>query len=256
MRAMNDAGSKRFKDYFSGHSALYARYRPTYPAALYEYCATLPARTALALDCATGSGQAARGLARHFGRVLGTDASPQQLIAAPPLSGVFLAVAPAERTPVADHRVDLVMVAQALHWLNHDAFYAEVRRLLAPGGALVATMYDFLECAPEIDAAVLELRAAVEPYWPPERAQTTKEGFYRIAFPLVEQASPPIAMVQQWTLEQMLGYLSTWSAVRRFVAANGVDPVAARVALFESAWGDPAAVRAVRWPLMVRIGRP
>jgi len=249
-----------FKDYFSGHAADYARYRPTYPAALYDYCATLPARRGLALDCATGNGQAAVGLAERFGRVLGTDASAQQVIAAPPAASrpgnVLFAVAPAERAPLADASVDLVVVAQALHWLSHAAFYAEVERLLAPGGALAATMYDFLEAGPAIDAAVLALREQVDPYWPPERAGTTEAGFAALPFLAREQPAAALTMTREWTLAELLGYLSTWSAVRRFTAARGGDPVAALAPLFAAAWqDDPDTRRSIRWPLMVRIGR-
>ena len=249
-----------FKDYFSGHATDYARYRPTYPAALYEYCATLPARTELALDCATGNGQAALGLAERFARVVGTDASAQQVAAAPRPGGgrprnTLFAVAPAERAPLAERSADLVMVAQALHWLHHDAFYREVERVLAPGGALIATMYDFLEGGADIDAAVLALRHHVDAFWPPERAGTTQEGFAALPFLCREETPPRITMLREWTLAELLGYLSTWSAVRRYMAAHGSDPVAAVEPLFAAAWGDPETRRPIRWPLMVRVGR-
>jgi ubiquinone/menaquinone biosynthesis C-methylase UbiE len=248
-----------FKDYFSGHAADYARYRPTYPPALFEYCAQLPARRDLALDCATGNGQAALALAERFARVVGTDASAQQVAAAPradrrPRNALF-AVAPAERAPLADRSADLVMVAQALHWLNHGAFYGEVERVLAPGGALVATMYDFLEGGPEIDAAVLALRHHVDSFWPPERAGTTAEGFAALPFLRREESPPSITMLRDWTLAELLGYLSTWSAVRRYMAKRNSDPIAEVEPLFAAAWGDPDVRRPIRWPLMVRVGR-
>ncbi len=255
---MNAAASAKtpFKDHFSGHATEYARYRPTYPDALYEFAAGLPAGRRLALDCATGNGQAARGLATRFARVLGTDASAQQVLAAPRLGGVLLAVAPAERAPVAAHTVDLVNVSQALHWLHHASFYDEVRRVLAPGGALVATMYDYLEAGPAIDAAVQALREVVDPYWPPERAYTTRAGFHALPFGLREEPAGELAMRQDWTLDELLGYLSTWSSVRRYTAAHGGDPVARLQPLFAEAWGDAGERRAIRWPLMVRVGRP
>lgn len=244
-----------FKDHFSGHAAAYARFRPTYPAALYDRCAQLPARRRLALDCATGNGQAARGLAARFARVVGTDASIQQVAAAARDGAVLFAAAPAERAPLADGAADLVLVAQALHWLHHASFYAEVERLLAPGGALVATMYDFLDAGPAIDAVVLELRERVEPYWPAERAHTTQQGFAALPFLAREEPAPAVAMVQRWTLDELAGYLGTWSAVRRYLAARGIDPVAALTPALAAAWGDPATHRDIRWPLMVRVGR-
>ena len=121
-----------FRDHFSGHAEDYSRYRPDYPAELLSYLAGLAPGRALAWDCATGNGQAASGLAWHFRGVIATDASARQIAEARPCEGVLYALALAERAPIAGGAVDLVTVAQALHWLDRPGFYAEARRVARP----------------------------------------------------------------------------------------------------------------------------
>ncbi|GMV03761.1 MAG: hypothetical protein AMXMBFR53_00430 [Gemmatimonadota bacterium] len=108
--------STPFHDHFSGHAELYRRHRPSYPGELYTWLAGISAEHGLAWDAATGNGQAAAGLAEHFRQVLATDASRQQLAHAQAHPAVRYALAPSERPPLADARVDLITVAQAVHW--------------------------------------------------------------------------------------------------------------------------------------------
>jgi SAM-dependent methyltransferase len=131
----------RFKDHFSGNSADYARARPDYPDALHDWLAGLAPRQGLAWDCGCGAGQAALGLAERFERVIATDASADQIEAATPHPRVAYAVAPAEASAIASGSVDLIVIAQALHWFDHDRFYAEARRVAAPGCVLAAVTY-------------------------------------------------------------------------------------------------------------------
>ncbi len=249
------SGERGFHDHFSGHAADYARYRPTYPDALFARLAGLTERHDLAWDCATGNGQAAAGLARHFARVVATDASPEQIAAAPPRPGVEFRVALAERSGLPGGSADLVLVAQALHWLDRERFYAEAARVLRSGGVLAATIYDRLEMDGPVAALVERLHEEVSPYWPEERRHTTVEGFRALPFPQPEIELPEIHLAQDWPLERLLGYLGTWSAVRRHRAATGHDAVAALAPEFARAWGDPAAPRRVTWPMVVRTHR-
>src|SRR5579864_4799887 len=99
--ALLDPDDPGWKDHFSGHAADYAAYRPGYPPALFELLASLPRRRALALDCATGSGQAAVGLAERFDHVVAIDASSEQLARAPRHPRIEYRVARAEETGVA-----------------------------------------------------------------------------------------------------------------------------------------------------------
>lgn len=245
----------RFQDLFSRDSAAYARFRPRYPAALIEWVVALPAARRLAWDCATGSGQAASLLAAHFQHVVGTDASRAQLRAATRAERVCYVAARAEATPIASRRVDLVTVAQALHWLDLPSFFAEIDRIAAPGAALAIWGYARLRASPAIDVVIDRFHdETVGPYWSSER-KLVDEGYRSFQLPIGEIAAPPLAIETGLTLPELLGYLRTWSAVGKYQAVHGRDPVEALEPELAACWGDPAAIRRIAWPLFVRAGR-
>jgi SAM-dependent methyltransferase len=244
-----------FKDHFSGCADSYAATRPRYPAELLDWVAALPAARRLAWDCATGSGQAALGLAGRFARVVATDASERQIANAVPHPRIEYRTAPAEASGLADGSADLVAVAQALHWFDFDRFYAEVRRVLAPGGALAAWTYNLARISPELDPLIDRLaRGIVGPYWPPER-RWVDEDYRTVPFPFAEVPAPAFELAERWDLARFLRYFDTWSSVGRYRKATGRDPVAEVRDDLAAAWGDPAAPRLVRWPIRVRAGR-
>jgi ubiquinone/menaquinone biosynthesis C-methylase UbiE len=248
--------SQQFHDHFSGVANRYADFRPHYPAALFDYLATLVPRTSTVWDCACGNGQATVDLAARFERVIGTDASKEQIASAKANGRIEYRVAAAEQSGLPDHSVGLVTVAQALHWFNFDRFYAEVQRVLAPGGVIAVWAYGINEVEGE---AVNELvqrfyNDAVGPYWPPER-KLVEEGYRTIPFPFVEIAPPVFRMEARWTLEELLGYFSTWSATNRYIKATGRNPLEPLAAELKGVWGDAGRRREVVWPLGVRVGR-
>jgi len=243
----------RFRDHFSGVAEDYATFRPRYPATLFTALAAAARRRDAAWDCATGSGQAAVGLAAHFARVVGTDGSAAQLTAALPHARVRYLCALTEISPLAAGSVDLVTAAQALHWFDIARFFAEARRVLAPGGIVAAWCYGSAEIGPAIDEQLRRFYAdTVGPYWPPQR-QLVETGYRTLAFPFAEIDLPPFAIEQDLTLEAFAGYVRTWSATQRYTAARGRDPVPDLVRALASRWGS--AARRVRWPLSVRAGR-
>ena len=243
-----------FKDHFSGHAADYAAYRPTYPPALFALLASLPRRRALALDCATGSGQAAVGLAERFERVLAIDASREQLASARPHPRIEYRVARAEETGAESGSVDLVSAAQAVHWFDFDRFYAEVRRVLALGGAVALYTYNLVRVDPGFDRVLDRLaREVVGPYWPPERHWVDEE-YRTLPFPFAEVPAPRIENQARWDLDRLLAYVATWSDCRRYRQATGRDPIKMLQDELVAAWGDPAQPRAVRWPIYMRSG--
>jgi len=246
--------SHRFADHFSRGSSEYAAFRPRYPDALFAWLAAMsPART-VAWDCATGSGQAATGLSAHFARVIATDASEAQILEAARGPGIEYRVAAAEASGLDDASVDLVTVAQALHWLPLDRFYAEVARVLRSGGLFAAWGYSLPVVSPEVDRAVRTLHGEiVGPYWPPGR-EAVEAGYRTLPFPYAELGVPEFAVEQPMDRAAFVGYLRTWSAVRRFSDAQQMDPIATVWPRVEADW-PPDESRRVRWPLFFRAGR-
>lgn len=244
----------QFKDYFSTHSNAYAKYRPRYPASLFEYLSAVTPQHERAWDCATGNGQAALGLATFFEQVIATDASQSQLESAQRHERISYRVAIAERTGIEAASVDLVTVAQALHWFDLDAFYAEAKRVLKPLGVLAVWAYNLLEIEPEIDAKINAFYGeTVGPFWPPER-HLIEDGYRSIAFPFRELKPPPMQMEARWNLPDLAGYLRTWSATKRFAGERRFDPVTDLTNELLPIWGAPDKERLVRWPLNVRVG--
>jgi SAM-dependent methyltransferase len=244
-----------FKDHFSAQAEEYAKFRPRYPDGLFRYLAGLCSTREMAWDCATGNGQCAASLARFFDSVIATDASEQQLKSAEPNSRVAYRVASAEASGLNSHSIDLITVAQALHWFEIDSFWKEADRVLKPKGVIAVWCYELLEITPEIDAVVDHFyRNIVGPYRSPERT-LVEAGYRSVSFPFLELEAPAFAMEASWSLEHLTGYLQTWSATQKFIAQNGTDPVEIVSRQLQKAWGDMTSTRHVTWPLHVRLGR-
>ena len=243
-----------YKDLFSRQSTDYARFRPTYPAALFAWLAAESPGRALAIDVGAGNGQAAAALAAHFDQVLGLDPSEAQIAKAAPVPRVTLRSGSAEATGAAPASADLLVAAQAFHWFDQPAFFAEVRRVVRPGGLLAVWSYGLAAITPELDAVVYQLyEDYLGPYWEPER-KLVETGYREVAFPFTELAVPPFAMELTWTLEHLAGYLGTWSPLKRYRDEKHEDPLALIAPKLMGAWGD-APERAVSWRLAVRAFR-
>jgi ubiquinone/menaquinone biosynthesis C-methylase UbiE len=247
---------QNFHDHFSAVANRYADFRPHYPAAIFDFLATVVPRTSLVWDCACGNGQATVDLAERFDRVIATDASKEQIASAAPHPKIEYRLAPAEDCGLGDASVGLVTVAQAIHWFDFDRFYAEVNRVLVGNGVIAVWAYGIDKVEGEAVNALAQNYYAnvVGPYWPPERA-LVEEGYRTIPFPFTEITPPPIRMEMQWTLDQLLGYFSTWSATNRFIKANGYNPLQRLDGELSKVWGERERTRLVTWPLSIRVGR-
>jgi len=247
-----------FNDHFSGHADLYASSRPDYPVELFEYVAGLCSDNQLAWDCAAGNGQAARGLLPYFDRVVLTDASAQQISQASAPEGKeedFLrAVMLAESIALGDNLVDLVVVAQALHWFDLQKFSRELDRILRPGGILAAWSYGVHHLDEQCDEIVRHLYEDITgPYWPPER-RIVENHYVDIEMPYNTIPAPAFKLQKFWSIEQVLGYLRSWSGVQRYQNDLGSDPVLLVEEQLRQAFGDEAK-RLVEWPLTLLISR-
>ncbi len=245
----------RFKDYFSKQAADYAKFRPHYPPELFDYLASLASGHDCAWDCATGNGQAAIGLAAHFQRVIATDASAQQIKNAERYEHVVYLVAPAESSGIESESIDLVMVAQALHWFDREAFFSEARRVLKNGGILAVSSYNSLKIAPGIDGIIKKFYCETTgPFWPPER-ELVESDYAAIELPFPQLLPVQFEMIAHWTFPQLLGYLRTWSATQKFIAVRKFDPVEPLADELREVWKNPEQAREVVWPLKVRAAR-
>jgi SAM-dependent methyltransferase len=244
-----------FEDHFSPQAGDYARYRPHYPPELFEYLARIAPGRRLAWDCGTGNGQAAQELARHFNRVVATDASPEQIAHAIPHERIEYRVERAEEVDLAPGSVDLVTVAVAVHWFDLEQFYPAVRHVLAHEGILAVWTYHLPVIDPAVDL-ILEryYREVLAGYWP-ERIEYLEQRYRTLPFPFDELTPPDFDMQADWELEHLAGFLSSWSATQRYQAERGMHPLRLIWPELAQAWEGPHRKRRVRWPLYHRIGR-
>ena len=242
-----------FKDHFSDKSALYARHRPHYPTELFCYLAGLCGRHQLAWDCGTGNGQAAVSLCGYFENVVGTDASSEQIAEAVSQPGLSFRVATAEASGFDDNSVDLVTVGQALHWFDHERFFAEAQRVAINGGVLAVWCYGLCRVSEACDAIVDTLyEDIVGSYWPPER-ELIEQAYSTVEMPAADLNTPLFEMTMIWSVADMLAYLRTWSACKRFERDKGRDPVSKIERELLDAWGKSERIAA--WPLSLRVCR-
>lgn len=242
------------KDYFSGHSSDYARYRPTYPSALFDYLYAQLDHHNTAWDCATGNGQIAVRLSERFANVYATDLSANQLAQAPARPNVTYLVAQAEDNLFNGQQFNLITVGQAIHWFDFDAFYANVNRTLQPDGWLAVLGYGRNTIDKSVDAVVHRLYAEVlDGYWDPAR-QYIEAAYRTIPFPFEEVATPKFTQTLRWSYDELLGYLNTWSAVKHYAKQRNQNPVDLVADDLRRAWGT-SVQKESHFPILLRLGR-
>ena len=241
------------RDYFSSCSSQYAQFRPRYPKQLFAWLASVTKAQERVWDCACGNGQASVDLAEHFQEVHATDLSAEQIANAQAHPRVRYRQGLAEANGLPDNFVDLVTVAQALHWFDLPRFYQEARRVARPGALLAVWCYGV--CEIPADRGNTELQhfysTIVGPYWTAER-RLVETGYQTLEFPAPEVQPPAFAMQLQWSLEQLLGYVSSWSATARYQKERGEDPVPQLRSALQPHWGASEQAHAVAWPISVR----
>jgi len=244
-----------FKDHFSFNSTEYRRYRPEYPQELYAFLLTHVSQFDCAWDAATGNGQVAHALSRYFKKIFANDASKQQIQNALHAENIEYTVCRAEDTPLPDRSVDLVCVAQALHWFDHEGFYEEVRRVSRQASVIAAWAYGILSIDKDIDPILGRFnREIIAPFWPQERAFVDAK-YETIPFPFQRFNAPQFHITRDLLLEELLGYVSTWSGVRNFMNQKGFNPLRELFPGIVTAWGNTRRTRRVQWPIYLLAGR-
>lgn len=243
-----------FKNHFSECVVGYAAHRPTYPAALVDFLAEMSPSHTLAWDAGCGSGQLSVLLADRFRRVVATDASAEQIAKATLHPDVEYRRAPAEASGLPDASVDLAVAAQAAHWFDLPAYYAEVKRVARPGSVVALVTYGIVTVDDEVDPVVRRFDSEIlEPYWPPERRHV-EDGYRSLPFPFNELETPKLEIRMNWAFAELVGYVETWSAVRALEKVEGHAPMEVFRRDLVRAWGSEGTVRPVRWPLTLRVG--
>ena len=246
----------KIKNPFLYHADKYFLHRPTYPQDGYRMVAELCREHSLALDCATGNGQAAIGLADYFDQVVAIDSSEEQIANAFRLDNVTYMVAPAENIPLPDQSVDLITVAQGVHWFDLERFYGEVKRLLKNEGVIAVWCYNDAKIEPEIDKILHYLAfEKLKPFWEEPIRKYVFNDYKNLPFPFEEIEGASFFIKREWMLEDALNYMRTWSAIPKYKEEHGVDPLDEILPELEQAWGDPKEYKLIQWPIHYRIGR-
>ena len=242
------------KDFFSSVSSAYARYRPFYPQVLIDWVAGLCRERRLVWDVACGSGQATLSLARRFEKVVGTDASAAQLRIAQIVPNIEWRMATESQCGLETGSVDLITVAQALHWFDLEAFWKECRRVLSPAGAVAVWCYTTATINHAGANRIFQefYHTVVGKYWPDAR-RMVEEGYTGVEFPFARIPSPGFRMTAQWNAGELAGYCASWSATKRCCVETGLNPIPGLLTAFEQELG--AGRVEVEWPLHVYAGR-
>jgi SAM-dependent methyltransferase len=244
-----------FKDHFSIQADIYSRYRPQYPDSLYSYLSSLTPEHELAWDCGTGNGQAAQGLSAYYTTVRATDPSAEQIRHAISRNNIFYIVEKAENSSLPDHSADLITIANALHWFDFDSFYAQAKRVLKKDGIIAAWGCGLPLITPEADEIIKEFHDHIlGNYWLPENHLVEKK-YETIPFPFESISTPDFTAVKFMNLEDLIGFINTWSAVQRFIKENHYNPTARLKVNLLKTWGDPLQEKQVRWELIMKVGK-
>lgn len=247
---------KPISDRFSKNSGDYKRYRPNYPKDFLEEIISLTEEKNQCWDCGTGNGQVALELANHFTKVYATDISENQISKALEKDNIEYQITRAEETNFKAASFDLITVAQAIHWFDLNNFYKEVRRVGKKNGILAVWGYGLVRFGNSIDQSIDHFyHEVVGPYWDKERKHIDN-SYDDISFPFEEiELSKSYHINMEFTLEEFGGYLSTWSAVKRFKDAMDYDPVQPFIKNITEEWLQLGVKLSANFPLFAKIGR-
>ncbi|KAF8019148.1 hypothetical protein BT93_H3894 [Corymbia citriodora subsp. variegata] len=253
---------------FDKQAEIYTDARPTYPREWYQKLAALTPRHALAWDVGTGNGQAALGVAEHYQQVIATDVSESQLNYAIPHPRVRYIHTPPSISDDellamigGENSVDLISVAQAIHWFDLPKFYSLVSRVIRrPGGMIAVWGYQAIQVSPSFDPILKKFLDATLPYWNPN-VRYVFDQYKTLPFPFesvgLGSEGNPVALdiPKEVSFEGILGILRSWSAVTT-AKDRGVELLSEGVVReFERAWGGTKLVRNVVYKAFMLAGK-
>lgn len=239
---------------FSKQSDLYAQYRPDYPREMYDFIFQHLSDYTTAWDCATGSGQIAKYLAKHFEKVYATDISEAQLEHAPREENVIYRTVPAEKSGLPDNYFDLITVGQAIHWFDFDSFYQEVNRVGKTGALLAVIGYGMVRVDPEVNPIIDRLYdKAFDSYYGGSRKYLDNH-YATLPFPFEEIITPSFENKFQWSIDELEGYFNSWSAVQKMKIEQHLNPVTEVIEDIQAATPS-STVMEVKFPVFMRLGR-
>jgi len=158
-----------------------------------------------------------------------------------------------EVTNFPDRHIDLITVAQAIHWFDIPKFYDEVKRVGRQDSWLAVWGYSLLNIAPGLDEEVHHFYTqVVGPYWDPERKLIDKQ-YQTIPFPFEEIPAPEFKFSFDWTLNEFEGYINTWSSVQKYIKANQINPVDTFIRKIRPLWKNER--ERINFPLFLRLGK-
>lgn len=244
-------------DYFNLDSQAYATCRPKYPEELFRWIASVVQTQGTVVDAGTGNGQSAINLARHFKKVLAIDVSQNQLRHAVKCSNVEYICASIENMGLLDNSIDLVASASAAHWFNLPKFYQECRRILLPHGAIVLFTYTWPETSdPLVSRGLKKVKKILDPYWS-YGSRLHLNRYQDLPFPLKEMSNiPQFVFSVQWNLYELIGFLSTWACIKKYVATLNKLFYEDMLNILISIWPqkDPEAKVEIEFPLYIKAG--
>ena len=243
-------------EYFNVRSNDYKKYRPVYPKGLFDFLADTAPANDLAWDCGCGTGQATAALSDYFDKVIGTDVSKGQIKNAIKKPNIIYKVTSEKNSELKNKSVDLVTCAQSLHWLDLNKFYKEVKRVLKPDGIIAVWTYNLFRINKEIDGLIDKLYFdIIYSYWPEQRKHV-ETGYKELEFPFTKMSTPQFSMEAEWSLDQLIGYLNTWTGVQNYIEFEAFNPLEFIEKELQTIWKkNKSKKKKIVWPLTLKVGK-
>jgi ubiquinone/menaquinone biosynthesis C-methylase UbiE len=245
-----------FKDNFSKQAEVYVKFRPTYPQELFEFLSSLNSEHKLAWDCGTGNGQSAVNLADYYENVYATDPSEEQIKNAITHERIVYKIENAESpSSIENNSVDLITVAQAVHWFDFDKFYTQVKRVLKTDGIIAVWAYGIPTINEELDNIIRDFHDnIIGEFWLSENKLIDKE-YSTIPFPFNDIKTPEFLIKKQVTLTETLGYLRSWSATQKYIDKYKENPIDILSKKLQDYWQDIEKQKEMTWKLILKVGK-